>query len=560
MNRARLRAAVLTLAAALATIAAGQRNVEPITVQLLAINDFHGNLEPPSGSNGRLAGVDAGGAEYLSTHLSRLAARNANTLIVAAGDLIGASPLLSSMFNDEPTIEALNAMGVDVSSVGNHEFDEGWHELLRIQNGGCHAEHGCSGNTPFKGAAYQYLAANVLFDPRTSRRSGPILPAYVIKEIGGARIGFIGLTLQDTPELVMAAGVKGLRFEREAETVNRWVRVLQAQKVRAIVVLIHEGGFPAVDTDYNGCPELSGRINDIAKRMSDDVDVIVSGHTHRAYICTIDKKLVTSASAFGRAITAIDLELDRKTNELVSKTARNVIVTRDVAKDPAQTAVIEKYRPFYARVAGRIIGTIAGDLTREENAAGESILGNVIADGTLEYAQSAPDAGGADVAFMNPGGIRADLLHESAANGQPRPLSYGEVSSVLPFRNRVVVQTMTGETLRQVLEQQFDNIGPGQDRMLKVSRGFRYSYDRTAPKSRRVIPRSMFIGGVQVMPRQQIRVAVNEFLATGGDNFGAFTKGSDVRTIGLDLEVFAAYLDRHSPVRPPALDRITRIR
>jgi 5'-nucleotidase len=294
--------------------------------------------------------------------------------------------------------------------------------------------------------------------------------------------------------------------------------------------------------------------------MSDEVDVIVSGHTHRAYVCTIDKKLVTSASAFGRAITAIDLTIDKKTNELLSKTARNVIVTRDVAKDPAQTAIIEQYRPFHAAVAGRIIGTIAGDLTRDENTAGESILGNVIADGTLEYAQSAPDGGGADVAFMNQGGVRADLFHKPAANGEPRPITYGEASSVLPFRNRVVVQTMTGEMIRQVLEQQFDNIGPGQDRMLKVSRGFKYSYDRTASKSRRVIPSSMMIGGRQVMPKQQYRVAINEFIATGGDNFGAFTQGTDVRTIGLDLEVFTAYLSKHSPVQPPALDRITRIK
>jgi 5'-nucleotidase len=562
MKRVRLRAAAILVgvAAALTSTAAGQRTVEPIAVQLLAINDFHGNLEPPSGSNGRLAGIEAGGAEYLSTHLSRLAARNPNTLIVGAGDLIGASPLLSGMFNDEPTVESLNAMRIDVSSVGNHEFDDGWRELLRIQNGGCHPERGCKDGTLFKGAAYQYLAANVVFDRRHSQRSGPVLPAYAIRTIGGVQIGFIGLTLQDTPELVMAAGVRELRFEPEADTANRWVRALKAQKVRAIVVLIHEGGFPASETDYNGCAGLTGRIAAIAERMSDDIDVIVSGHTHRAYNCTIDRKLVTSAAAFGRAITAIDLTIDRKTNEVISKSAQNVIVTRDVARDPAQTAIIERYRPAYATIAGKMAGTIAGDLTRAENAAGESILGNVIADGTLEYAQTAPNAGGADVAFMNHGGIRADLLHEPATAGEPRPITYAEASSVLPFRNRVVTQIMTGEMIRQVLEQQFDNIAPGQDRMLKVSRGFTYAYDRAAPKSRRVQPDSMTIGGRRVMPRQRYRVAINEFIATGGDNFPAFTQGIDVRTIGLDLDVFVAYLTKHSPVRPPALDRITRIR
>jgi 5'-nucleotidase len=560
MARARLRSLVIvcSVAAAFATSAAGQRQAGTITVQLLAINDFHGNLEPPAGSNGRLAGVDAGGAEYLSTHLSTLAARNPNTLIVAAGDLIGASPLLSGMFHDEPTIEALNAMGLDVSSVGNHEFDDGWRELLRIQNGGCHPEGGCRENTSFTGADFRYLAANVVFDPRTTQRSGPVLPAYVVKEIGGVRIGFIGLTLQDTPELVMAAGVEGLRFEREAETANRWVRTLKAQNVRAIVVLIHEGGIPNVETDHNGCPGLTGRITDIARRMSDEVDIIVSGHTHRAYNCTIDSKLVTSAAAFGRAITAIDLGIDKNTNQVISKTARNVVVTRDVARDPAQTAIIDHYRPFYATVAEKIVGTIGADLTREENEAGESILGNVIADGTLEYARSASDAGGADVAFMNHGGIRADLFHAPAPNGQGRPLTYGEASSVLPFRNRVVVQTMTGEAIRQVLEQQFDNIAPGQDRMLKVSRGFTYSYDRTAPKSHRVNPDSIMIDLRRVMPKQKYRVAINEFIATGGDNFGAFTQGTDVKTIGLDLDVFVTYIGKHSPVQPPALDRIKR--
>jgi 5'-nucleotidase len=541
--------------ATILVIAAAQQTPDTVAVRLLAFNDFHGNLEPPTGSNGRIGNLDAGGAEYLATHLATLSAGNPETLIVAAGDLIGASPLLSGMFNDEPAVAALNAMGVDVASVGNHEFDNGWRELLRMQNGGCHPEHGCTGRAPFSGAAYRYVAANVVFDPHTSQRAGPVLPAYLIREINGVRIGFIGLTLQATPQLVMAEGVQGLRFEPEAAAANRWTRTLKSQNVRAIVVLIHQGGIPSGD-DYNGCPGISGPILDIANRMSEDIDVIVSGHTHRSYVCTIDKKLVTSAAAFGRVITAIDLAIDTRTTDVVSKGARNVIVTRDVPKDPAQTAIIERYRPRYATQAGRVIGTIAGELTRAQNFAGESVLGNLIADGTIDLAVE--HGGGAAVAFMNTGGIRADLPF-GVANSQPRPVTYAEASSVLPFRNRIIITRLTGQMIKEVLEQQFDNIAPGQDRMLQVSRGFTYSYNRHAPRSRRVIPSSIAIDGHPLEPRRLYRVAINEFIATGGDNFPAFTRGVPVTTIGLDLDMLIAYFQKHSPVVPPETNRVMRV-
>jgi 5'-nucleotidase len=549
-------ALTLGLLAALVLINAQEANTgDNVAVQLLAFNDLHGNLEPPGGSNGLIGSVEAGGIEYLATHLATLAARNPNTLIVSAGDLIGASPLLSGMFHDEPTIEALNAIGLDVASVGNHEFDNGWRELLRMQNGGCHPVDGCQDNTPFRGATFPYLAANVVADARKVGRTGPLLPPYTIKEVGGVRIGFIGLTLKGTPQLVMASGIDGVRFESEASTANSWVRDLKRQKVRAIVVLIHEGGFPA-GADYNACPEISGAILDIADRISDDVDVIVSGHTHRAYNCVIDKKLVTSAAAFGRLITAIDLKIDKRTGDVVSKTARNVVVTRDVQKDPAQTAILEHYRPFYATVANKVIGTLARGLSRTQNSAGESALGDIIADGALEAADG--NAQKAVVSFMNPGGIRADLSLN--AKEGPRPVTYAEASSVLPFRNRLVVQTMTGEMIKDVLEQQYDNIGPGQDRILQVSRGFGYSYNRTAPKGQRVDSRSISIGGVALLPKQRYRVALNEFIAAGGDNFSAFTRGTEPETIGMDLDALIAYLEKHSPVEPGPMNRITRIK
>jgi 5'-nucleotidase len=539
-----------------------------VDVQLLAFNDFHGNLEPPSGSNGRIGSIDAGGVEYFATHLARLKAANPNTLIVSAGDLIGASPLLSGLFHDEPTIEALNAVGLDVTSVGNHEFDEGWAELYRMQHGGCHPVDGCQDDTPFSGAAFQYLSANVFVDPRRADKtlleksvvnagSGArtLLPAYAVKEIGGVKIGFIGMTLKGTPQLVQPTGVVGLTFKSEADTANKLVSVLKKQQVRAIVVLIHEGGFPA-GTDFNGCPGVSGAIVEIANRMKDDIDVIVSGHTHQAYNCTFDKKLVTSAASFGRLITSIDLTIDRATDEVVSKTARNVIVTRDVPKSAEQTAILDRYRPLYEPLANRTVGTIARDITRALNAAGESGLGDVAADAILEATRDAA-SGGAVLAFMNPGGIRADLSHRSAASPEaPAPVSYSDVFNVHPFQNKLVVKTFTGDMIRKVIEQQFDNRAPDNDMILQVSDGFTYSYDRSKPRGSRVDPASMTLGGRRLDPKQKYRVAISDFLSDGGDNFTVFAQGTDTFVAGADVNALAAYIGRHSPAVPGPMNRI----
>lgn len=548
-------------------------SLDSVDVQLLAFNDLHGHLEPATGSNGRIGSIEAGGIEYFATHLSQLEARNPNTLVVAAGDLIGASPLLSGLFHDEPTIEALNAAGLDVSAVGNHEFDEGWSELYRVQHGTCHPIDGCQDNTPFSGATFEYLSANVFLDPRkvdkkalarsrltfTDRRSRPLLPAYTVKEVGGVKIAFIGMTLEGTPQLVQPTGVQGLSFRSEAETTNRLVPVLKKQGVRAIVVLVHQGGFPAGD-NYNGCDGVSGAIEPIAAKMSDDVDVIVSGHTHAAYVCTFSGKLVTSAASFGRLITAIDLRIDRTTDEIVSKTARNVIVTHDVPKSAVHTAILDRYRPFYDRIARRIIGTIARNITRAPNAAGESALGDVVADAMLEATKDA-STGGATLALMNPGGIRADLIHDSPSTPEtPSEISYADAFDVHPFQNRLVVTTLTGEMIKRVLEQQFDNRAQGNDMILQVSAGFSYAYDRWQPKGKRVDPASITLGGQRIEAKRKYRVGITEFLADGGDNFTVFARGKDAFYTGLDIGALEAYLKRHSPAVPGPMNRITRIR
>jgi 5'-nucleotidase len=546
---------------------------ESVAVQLLAFNDFHGHLEPPTGSNGHIGATPAGGIEYLATHLARLEAQNPNTLTVAAGDLIGASPLLSGLFHDEPTIEALNAVGLDVSSVGNHEFDEGWPELYRMQQGGCHPIDGCQDGTPFTGAAFQYLAANVILNPRTIDkavldRSGvtitdrrllqPLFPASVVKVVGGVKVGFIGMTLRRTPELVGQKGVQGLLFRDEADSANQTVRLLRSQGVRTIVVLIHQGGVPTGD-DYNGCDGVSEPIESIARQMSNDVDVIVSGHTHRAYICTFGGKLVTSAAAFGRLITAIDLRIDTTTGDVVSKTARNIVVTRDVEKSATQTAILDRYRPAYEALGHTFIGTIARDITRTQNAAGESALGDLVADSILEATRDR-SAGGAVVAFMNEGGIRADLIHDSAIAGTPATVWYSEAFDVEPFQNRLVTKTFTGAMIREALEQQFDNPDPGRDQMLQVSAGFRYAYDRSQPKGHRVDPGSIRLGRVIVEPKKKYRVAMTDFTADGGDNFTVFPRGTDAVYDGSDLDALQAYFKRHSPAAPGPMDRIIRIK
>src|SRR5215471_16590350 len=396
----------------------------PVEVRLLAINDFHGNLQPPQGGirindpddKTRKVMVAAGGAEYMATLVKQLREGHKNTVFVAAGDLIGASPFLSAMFHDEPSVETLSMMGLAISSVGNHEFDEGKAELLRMQNGGCHPEDGCQGPHPFTGAKFHYLAASTI-ETATGKS---VLPPYEIREFDGIPIAFIGLTLKGTAGIVSPAGIAGLEFRDEAETVNALVPQLKARGVEAIVVLIHEGGVPA--GDYNECPAITGPIVDIVKKFDRAVDVVVSGHTHRAYVCNIDGRLVTSGDKYGTLVTAIDLKLDPATRDIISAKAENVIVANaSLAKDPEQTALIAAYDKLAAPIANRPAGSVTGTLSRVPNEAGESPLGNVIADAQLAASRAAKD-GGAVIALTNPGGIRTDVTRRDDGT-----VSYGEL-------------------------------------------------------------------------------------------------------------------------------------
>ncbi|MHA6616159.1 bifunctional metallophosphatase/5'-nucleotidase [Pseudonocardia sp. DLS-67] len=537
--------AVVALAAAALVIPRGSAAPPPVDVKLLALNDFHGNLEPPSGSSGKIDGVDAGGVEYLATQLRLLAeqVQRPDTLTVAAGDLIGASPLLSAAFHDEPSIEALGLAGLDLASVGNHEFDEGSGELLRIQNGGCHPQDGCADPAhPYAGAGFRYLSANAF----VSATGEPLLPPYAIREVQGARIGFIGMTLEGTPDIVTQSGVAGLDFRDEAETANRYAAELQEQGVQAIVVLLHEGGTQAGGGGINDCTNLTGPIVDIVGGFSDAIDVVVSGHTHQAYNCVLDGRVVTSASSFGRLVTDIDLRVDPSSGDVVEAHARNVVVGRDVAPDAAQKELIGRYRTLLGPIAGEEVGETSAPITRTAGPSGETPLGNLIADAQLA---ATDDEQGAVAAFMNPGGVRADL--------DAGPVTYEETFTVQPFGNYVTTLDVTGAQLDCLLEQQFVT-----ERVLQPSATVHYSVREAGTPGTAADPCTgtkvdgITIAGAPVDPGAAYRITVNSFLADGGDGFSVLTQGTNDVVGGADVDALAAYLGAHRPVAPPATDRI----
>jgi 5'-nucleotidase len=547
-----------------------KRDVE---VQLLGLNDFHGHLEAntpgtiaPDPSSPR---VPAGGAEYLATHLRQKETTNRNTLIVSAGDLIGASPLLSALFHDEPTIEAMNKIGLDLNAVGNHEFDEGAAELLRMQRGGCHPVDGCLDGTGFRGAKFRFLGANVVYED--SGRT--IFPAYAIKKFKGIKVGFIGMTLEGTPDIVSPSGVAGLDFLDEADTANRYAEELRNRHgVRAIVVLLHEGGLQTQPGGINDCNGISGPIVNIVNRTTSDVDLFVTGHTHTAYNCVIDGRPVTSASSFGRLLTDIDLTLDRRSKDVVQVSANNQIVTQNVFKAMDMTQLIERYTKIAAPLRDRVIGRITADITRAPDNSLEHAAGNLIADAQLA-ATSSPGTGGAVAAFMNPGGVRADFLFAPSGSEQGSGVvTYGEAFTVQPFGNSLVTMTLTGAQILEMLRSQWC----GQDfaRVLSPSAGVHYTFDQSVaasllPASSGAPPvpcagapnpvTSLTIGGTPVDPAATYRITVNSFLADGGDRFPVLAQGTDRLGGAVDTDALEAYIApslEGTPIAPPALTRI----
>lgn len=557
------------------------------TIKIVAFNDFHGQLESPGtlrvNPGAATPNVAVGGIDWMAGYIANLKSQNPNTVVVSAGDLIGATPLISSLFHDEGTIETMNRAGLEFNAVGNHEFDEGKDELKRMQSGGCHPTdpNSCQGAAvgtpvPFEGAKFKFLAANVV-ETATGKT---LFPSYAIKSMGGVRVGFIGMTLKETPTIVTPSGVAGLEFKDEAATVNALIPKLRARGAEAVVVLIHQGGTVPTTQSVNTINLCDGGLNGspikaIVNQLDDEVDLVISGHTHQAYNCLIANKAgrlisVTSANAQGRVLTNIDLNVDNASGEVTSVTANNIVVDRTQANiplNPVIQGIVAGYKTIATPIANRVIGAISAAITRTNNAAGESALGDVIADAQL-LATKNVGFGEAVVAFMNPGGIRADLTFPASVGEGDGRVTYGEAFTVQPFGNSLVTMTLTGAQIHTLLEQQFTGCTVGYpagapatgqpfNRILQVSDGFSYSWKEKGTPCDNVDPASITINGVPVVPAGSYRITVNSFMADGGDQLYVLTQGTNRLGGALDLDALEAYFVSEGVVDPGLQNRIT---
>jgi 5'-nucleotidase len=569
-GRGRMLSAVAVLATAVAAVllptasALSDPPGQLVQVQLLGFNDYHGYLESTGNPNPGNVGADpAGGGEYLSTKLKQLRAGHKYSLTVAAGDLIGGSPFLSGLFHDEPSVESLNEMGLDVSSVGNHEFDEGVTELLRMQNGGCHPADGCYfPGAPYAGADFNWLAANTVNDATGETP----LPPYWITKIESVKIGFIGMTLEATDTLVAQAGISGWSFEDEAETANALVPELKRQGAEAIVVLLHEGGSQTPPPGaVNACAGISGPIVDINEALDSEIDAVITGHTHLPYNCTLEGRIVTSAFSFGRVVTEVNLVLDKRTNDVrrdLSTAVNHAVIRSQLTADPAITAVINKWKPLGDVIGKQEVGSITGDILRafsgtSEDRGSESNLGNMIADAQLWATQ----VNGAQIAFMNPGGIRADLLFAPSGAEAPGVVTYEEAFNVQPFSNILMTFPMTGAQIVGVLEDQCQPAGASRPFLhLGVSEGFTYDLAKTivGGTCTSITVSNVMLNGAALDPAQAYIVTANNFIADGQDNFVTFREVDPATRVGggIDLDELINYLGSDlAPIAPPGTDR-----
>lgn len=539
-----------------------------VTVGIAAINDFHGNLEPPKqaamlpdGQGGTLS-VPAGGAAYLATAIKQVRGRYANHLTVSAGDLMGSSPLASALYLDEPAVEVMNRLGLDFNAVGNHEFDYGVPELLRKQSGGCaqfHQRKPCQ-IEPFRGAQFGFLAANTL-----TAEGRTLFPATALRSFGSGRqrvtVGLIGMTLKGTSDLVNSAVNQTVRFTDEADTANALVAQLKQQGADAVVLVIHEGGRTTGAPDPNGCEALSGGIRPILDRLDNRVDAVISGHTHWAYVCDYARLnpakpfLLTSAGVWGEYVTDLALDIDPAAHKVVARRAHNVVVQSEaytspqrriepsdalprMAPDPEIAAYVQRYVDASQAFVARPVGWLAEPLEKSEgNAWGTGgRLGNLIADAQLDASKAA----GAQIACTNPFGIRRSLVPSA-----DHVVTFGDLYLVQPFNSELVTVTLTGAELKAAMEQQLDADAPEQ--LLACSAGFIQTIDRSRAAGDRVV--GMALDGEPIDPAAAYRITVNSYLANGGDSFAAFVKGRD-RQVGItDIAALEAYLKPASPMR-----------
>lgn len=576
----RFIAAAIAAAAlsACATISEPPAAPAPVTLRIIGLNDFHGNIEPirrpirVMDDAGNTQEVPAAGAAYLASAVAKYRAQNEYSIVVAAGDLVGGSPLASSIFLDEPAVGAMNRIGLTFNAVGNHEFDRGWQELLRLQEGGCtkySLRDPCQVENPFAGAEFKFLAANVI-----TADGSPLFAPYGIQRFGTGDaeivVGVIGLTTTETPTLVTPSGVAGLTFADEADTINSLVPELVKQGVDVIVVSIHQGLYTEVGYNDKSCGGVSGDLLEILGRVDPRVDLVISGHTHNAYVCdysNIDPSrtfLVTSAGYGGSMLTDIALTVDTAMGDVIAAEANNIVVQSEVRApdgallppnpafetfpaDAEVAAYVARYVDASREAADRKVGVVSGSARKPGPATEESQLGNLIADAQLAATRDA----GAQIALMNNSGIRASL---DPADGTT--VSYGDIYAVQPFGNLLITRSYTGAQLLALLEQQFD--GDGFEQIFSPSEGFAMAYDLRRPSGSRVV--SVTLDGKPIDPAATYRVTMNSFLAAGGDTFTVFSQGTDSVTGPADLDAVEDYL-RAVPVRGlPATGRITEIR
>ena len=568
-TRAVTVASIATLAVVAAPASRSQGALVP--VRIIAFNDFHGHLEPgenavevPDPSDpARKRRVRAGGAAHLATLVARLRAEHPQHVVVSTGDLVGASPLISGLFHDEPTIEVMNAIGIDFNAVGNHEFDHGVDELKRLAQGGCSAASSTHRQScpllAYAGARFPFLAANVL-DRSTGQ---PIFAPTFVKSIDGVRVGFIGVVTRSTPGIVVPSGVAGVRFVAEARVLNEQAKALQAEGVQAIVAVVHEGG--EADGGINDCANPRGAIFEIERELDAAIDAVLSAHTHQGYSCNIDGRPVIQGASFGRLVSVVDIAVDRTTGDVVrSQTrARNVPVVNGaevdpriaadfppLPADPTVAAIVASYRNAAAPLANRPVGRISAPFERRPGAGGDHALGRLIADAQL----AATRGNAAEVAFTNPGGVRASL-HASGSDGT---VTYADAYATQPFGNSLVTMTLTGAQLKMLLEQQWSVAQPERVRILQPSVGFTYQWDSRRPHGSRV--EGMRLNGRAVDPTEDVRVTINSFLAAGGDSFRVLREGRDRVGGPLDIDAFTEFLKAESALRPLLPKSPARIR
>lgn len=550
----------------------------PVDVSILAFNDFHGNLEPPHiAIREQFANdtkeVPAGGAAYLAAAIQHFKKQNPLNAVVSAGDMIGASPLVSALFLDEPTIEVINAMGIDFNAVGNHEFDKGTDELLRMRQGGCNKYtrlEPCQVNKQFAGANFEFLAANV-----KNADQSTLFPAFGIKTYQSGKhtikIGFIGMTLKGTTKMVTPDGIKGLSFEDEAQTANKLVPVLKAQGVSALVLVIHEGGVIKGNHNDASCPGLSGDIVPIVNQLDPAFDVVISGHTHRAYACEYNRInpskpfLLTSAGQYGTLLTHIQLKIDPLAKRVLNKSAHNNIVQSEAfvnasglrvqpiesipsyGKDKTVEKILREYQLASHAQIQKVMGHLPESILRKYAPSGESPLGNLVADAQW-YSTASKERGASDFALMNPGGIRADISVPLGGG----TVNFGQLFKVQPFGNTLTVKSMSGKQIKDLLEYQFNLIE--RPKVLFPSSNLRYSVDLRQTQGQRVS--NIMVAGQSLEPSRIYRVTVNSFIASGGDGFWHFNEAPTVAGGELDVDALAEYIRAHPGLQSPVLNRI----